>query len=106
MVENQFCYFICTCCELTSREKPILHLLVAVNGCEISEKDKERERGNACVNGADYHQMVCFLCTVEIETIVRHSSLAALSDNRLREKKELQFAHSSHKEIPYGNNTE
>ena len=30
-------YFICTCCELTCREKEILHLLVAVNGCEISE---------------------------------------------------------------------
>ena len=33
-------YFICTWCELTSREKAILHLLVAVNGCEIPEKKK------------------------------------------------------------------
>jgi hypothetical protein len=54
-------YFICTCCELTSREKALMHLLVAVNGCEISEKERERERkrerGNTCVNGTDYHQM-------------------------------------------------
>jgi hypothetical protein len=56
-VRKSVLYFICTSCELTSTEKAILHLLVALNGCEISEKKKKRERGNACVNGTDYHQM-------------------------------------------------
>ena len=72
----------------------------------LKKKERERERENACVNGTDYHQMALLPLHGWNKNNDQTFIITSSQWQSTEKQKRITIVHSSHEDIPYGNNSE